>query len=354
MLGTFRLCLALLVALSHIGVDVFGLNPGVPAVVGFYLISGYVMTGLIRSHYATASRAWKFYVDRLMRLVPHYLVIAAITLGWFLAANTYTLYLATSPTPARILQNVLIVPMNYYMFNHSDQFALIPPSWSLGAEIQFYLVAPLLLLPFETRLRFVALAGSLLVYAVASFGFINSDWYGYRLLSGVLFMFVLGSIFHDLHHRRNGTLLSWLLVLAIGALVVLLASMLVKFGKLHLNYDRETLLGLAVGSLAVNILAPRARNRFDDMLGNLSYGVFLNQFLVQWVFFDGEVRGVVSTIGYLAISIVIAAIMFRFVERPVLKLRRRFRTVRQNNSPAGSQLLQRTVTPNGRGGGPAR
>ena len=335
MLGTLRLCFALLVALSHIGVDVFGLNPGVPAVTGFYLISGYVMTGLIRSHYATVSRAWRFYADRVMRLVPHYLVIAAIALVWFLVANTYTLYLATSPTPARILQNVLIVPMNYYMFNHSDQFALIPPSWSLGAEMQFYLIAPLLLLPFKTRLRLVALAGSLLVYAVASFGFINSDWYGYRLLPGVLFMFVLGSIFHDLHQKRSGASLAWLLVIATGVLTAVFALVLVRFGKLQLNYDRETLIGLAIGSLAVNILAPRARNRFDDMLGNLSYGVFLNQFLVQWVFFDGEVRGVASTIGYLAISIVIAAIMFKIVEKPVLDLRRRFRADRQSDSPAG-------------------
>lgn len=47
MLGVFRLALAL----SHVNVRIGGLNPGVIAVVCFYLISGYVMTGLLRSHY---------------------------------------------------------------------------------------------------------------------------------------------------------------------------------------------------------------------------------------------------------------------------------------------------------------
>ena len=40
MLGTWRYILAVLVALSHDGLRIQGLNPGVMAVVGFYLISG--------------------------------------------------------------------------------------------------------------------------------------------------------------------------------------------------------------------------------------------------------------------------------------------------------------------------
>src|SRR5665647_1194548 len=97
MLGTYRLLLALAVALSHAGFMLGPLNPGVIAVVGFYLVSGYVMTGLLRNHYAAVARVPKFYLDRALRLLPHYLAIAAITLVWFEWTGTCLLY--TSPSP---------------------------------------------------------------------------------------------------------------------------------------------------------------------------------------------------------------------------------------------------------------
>ena len=56
MLGSLRLLLALAVAASHVDYRIAGLNPGVSAVVGFYLISGYVMAGLLQRHYPTRRR----------------------------------------------------------------------------------------------------------------------------------------------------------------------------------------------------------------------------------------------------------------------------------------------------------
>src|SRR4051812_4441983 len=76
MLGTLRLVLALLVALSHANVKIGGLNPGVMSVVCFYLISGYVMTGLLRDHYSNVRRIPYFYLDRALRIFPQYLAIA--------------------------------------------------------------------------------------------------------------------------------------------------------------------------------------------------------------------------------------------------------------------------------------
>ncbi len=72
MLGTFRLFLAMLVASSHTGLSLAGLNPGVMAVVGFYLISGYVTAGLMARHYSDPSQVSSFYLDRAIRLLPQY------------------------------------------------------------------------------------------------------------------------------------------------------------------------------------------------------------------------------------------------------------------------------------------
>ena len=50
-MGTYRFILALLVLISHAGVSIGDYNPGVMAVISFYLLSGYVMTILINKYY---------------------------------------------------------------------------------------------------------------------------------------------------------------------------------------------------------------------------------------------------------------------------------------------------------------
>ena len=53
-MGLLRLFLAYMVLLSHAGVRIATYNGGVVAVIGFYLISGYVMAGLLRRYYDDA------------------------------------------------------------------------------------------------------------------------------------------------------------------------------------------------------------------------------------------------------------------------------------------------------------
>lgn len=146
MLGTWRFLLAALVALSHDGVLIAGLNPGVMAVVGFYLISGYVMTGLLRKHYSRLTHVPAFYADRALRLLPAYFTLMALTAAWWALAQEETAFLKLVPESLDWLNNLLIVPLNYYMVNGSDAFTLIPPAWSLGAEVQFYLLIPFILM----------------------------------------------------------------------------------------------------------------------------------------------------------------------------------------------------------------
>ena len=319
MLGTLRLALAILVALSHAGVGILGLNPGVVAVVGFYVISGYVMTGLIRDHYSTPRLIGNFYVDRALRLFPHYLAVFGLVMIWFMATGARNEALARYPTFVDILQNLTIVPMNFFMFNDSASFAPIPPSWSLGAEIQFYLVVPLLLL---LSLRRHAMAISVGIYVIAAWGVINTEWYGYRLLPGVLFMFLAGSLLYDSHHRgRSGARVVMLMVAGSIALAILLGLS----GKLDLPFNRETLLGICLGVPLVGALATLGRRPWDEMLGNLSYGVFLNHFLVKWVFLDRQATGATTLAIYVAASIALSAVLFVVVERPALALRRKLR-----------------------------
>lgn len=318
MLGSLRLLLALLVALSHAGVRVYGFNPGVTAVVVFYLISGYVMTGLLRTHYSEWREIPAFYLDRALRLYPQYLFIAGLTLGWMAATDARTAFLRHPPSIPDIVNNLAVIPLNLFMFNDSDQFTLIPPAWSLGAEMQFYLLVPILLL---TRMRGAVLLGSFVVFMLAAWGIIHTEWFGYRLLPGVLFMFLLGSCLHECH---RGRLSCCALPFASGLVLAGLLLVLGLSARLAVPYNAETLTGLLIGLPALHVLVRLPRRGWDDFFGDLSYGVFLCHFLILWLMGADAVQDW----GLAAYLIAAAALSFlsqRLVERPILRLRRKLR-----------------------------
>lgn len=323
MLGTFRLVLALLVALSHANVAIAGFNPGVVAVVCFYLISGYVMTGLLRDHYPDVQRMPRFYLDRALRIFPQYLVVAGLTLLWFAATGKHTAFLQHAPEGSDLLSNLVVVPLNYFMFNGSDRFTLIPPAWSLGAEIQFYLLIPVLLL---LRLRMAAFLVGLVVFAAAAWGRLHTDTFGYRLLPGVLVFFLLGSALYDMHRRKGRR--SGYVVMAVVILVAMFALLLARYGRLMSPYNPETLIGMAIGLPLLHWLGRLPQQALDNRLGDLSYGVFLNHFLIQWALV-GQPVGAGAFAAYLGVSLLLSALTQRLVERPVLRWRRNLRASRE-------------------------
>ena len=192
MFGSLRFILAILVAVSHLDfmIPLPGpgtINPGVFAVVIFYILSGYVMASSFSRNYSLSiSKASAFWIDRIFRVFPQYLFFLLLT-TLFLALTNYG-----SPQfhAGSFLSNLLIIPLNYYMFFDSSilqnpKWPLIPPAWSLGAELQFYALVPLLL--SQPKLRFITSGVSFFIFSLASFKLINQDYYSYRLIPGVLF-----------------------------------------------------------------------------------------------------------------------------------------------------------------------
>ena len=316
-MGVLRLLLAIAVLLSHADVRLAQLNPGVMAVIGFYLISGYVMAGLIHRHYGALARAPHFYLDRLLRLYPQYLVIGIAALAWHLIVDENVLFLTRTPTWQDIFNNLAIIPMNFFMWNASGDYALVPPSWSLGAEMQFYLLAPLLIL--FPRIGMAAALLSLLVQALAWLGVLHADWWGYRLLPGVLCFFLLGAA---LHNKRLAAPLAWASpALALGVYMALRAE-----GLHAAPYHTEVLIGWGLGAPLLWIAARLPRSGWDERLGDLAYGVFLNHFLLLWVFWGGKApSGLIGLTMLVAASIGLSWLIQRVIEQPVVLYRRHLR-----------------------------
>ncbi|WP_348539571.1 acyltransferase [Rhizobium sp. rho-1.1] len=309
-LGTYRLILALLVLYSHSFGTIFGWNPGVVAVISFLMISGYVMTALMSKNYPTARDIPAFYLDRAARLYPQYLFYLCLTIILVATVGLQSDFVSDH-RPASIALNFAILPLGFYMFG-LEHALYLPPAWSLGLEVSFYLFFPSFFLANE-RTKYMMAAASVAVFLLAFSGSINTDWFGYRLLPGTFFIFAIGSW---LARGNTRVALGATALFATLLIVCLIPSIGVR------SYNAEVALGGILGVFAVSSLTRLKRNRVDDYLGNISYGVFLNHFMFIFIY---QRYGIGLNLFLPVFSVLLSAATFELVESPSIKWRRRLR-----------------------------
>ena len=143
-----RAVAVLAVLLYHLGIN--WIPGGFLGVDLFFVISGYVITGLILDSISRSGtldlRA--FYLSRIRRLVPSLFAMVVMTLLYITTYAPETLRRFLSDLPY-----VFTGSMNWALVNRKqDYFQTIgrPPllqhTWSLAVEAQFYLIWPLVLL----------------------------------------------------------------------------------------------------------------------------------------------------------------------------------------------------------------
>ena len=279
MIGYIRLFLATAVLLSHVGVRFNGLNPGVIAVVIFYMIAGGVVAHIWQNVLPEGrNKLFHFYKDRCLRIFPLYFYTACLTLI-FLAITSYG---SPNYSVLALLNNALIIPLNYYMVIDSTVMTepawnLIPPAWSLGTELQAYILLPFALKYRRFRIMIVSL--SLIIYMAANLSFIHTDYFGYRLLPGVLFIFILGGSLKS----RGITQSYWLsTILFIASVITYIAITYQPIPpQMH---AQETLIGLMIGiPLLTAAHHLNIKVLYNKEMGALSYGIFLTHFLIIWL-----------------------------------------------------------------------
>lgn len=316
-MGIFRLLLAISVLISHTQRTYFGLNLGVVAVISFLMLSGFVMTILIEKHYKSSRLVSSFYLDRAMRLQPQYLFYLILFTLYYFLVGTPQPWIASIDAQSFIL-NVLIIPANFYMFSLMSDQVINPPTWSLGLEVCFYLAIPFLLI---YRLRKLAFLVSLFIFIAAYTGYINTDWFGYRLLPGTLFMFLMGSLLCK--SNRIDLFVFWgsWLVAVVGF------AYTITHPQTWLAWNREVLLGLCIAAPAIKLLSSMKSNKLDHLCGDISYGVFLNHFLIIWIArsFDIIIPTTLELGLMIILSIACAWITFQLIELPAIRIRKKLR-----------------------------
>lgn len=132
------------VVLYHFGVP--GFAGGFVGVDVFFVISGFLMTGIIIAGLERGSFSlWGFYLARARRIIPALLVLCAslLVLGWFWLPNAdYKMLAAHVGTAVAFISNLKFWREAGY-FDAASHEKWLLHTWSLSVEWQFYILLPL-------------------------------------------------------------------------------------------------------------------------------------------------------------------------------------------------------------------
>jgi peptidoglycan/LPS O-acetylase OafA/YrhL len=298
--------------------------PGRTAVWIFFGISGYVISyGFIYKKYCYSLISLKnFYINRLLRIYPLFICISLF--AWIIE------YYLSGVNPLR-LQDIYSQFLGL-QFNHN--YTLNGVFWTLGVEIHFYLIAPAICLLFTILnkkksvvvgiLFYVALVG-LQDLLVNKYGW-NYD--GRNIISNLphFFIGIIGCFFVSGFKPSNFRLVICIFI-SIFFLVV----------TNYLYHKNATMYWSPIGILLIDalililIIAHASINKdvsnskiylVFSFLGSISYGIYAWHPLLMRFIDNIQIQPFYVSVLILFITIVIAAISFKVMEKPSLKLRR--------------------------------
>jgi peptidoglycan/LPS O-acetylase OafA/YrhL len=324
-------------------------------VVFFFVLSGFLITGILWD--SKVSRHWlrNFYARRALRILPLYYAVLLVAASIMLARGARFTDLRSLGFYAVFLQNF---PAGWY-----PPLSLLgaPPLyhlWSLAVEEQFYLVWPFLLMPCRSRRAAVWLClgtfAASFAFRVAifanprlsadtalSFGELPITNVGALALGAALALAMRGG--RDEVKLRLARIYRLALPAFLGGLMVYLASSYVC-GTL-LQYPRvQFVIGLpAVSVMAAAaiplLLRPGLLRRFFSLaplttLGRISYGFYIFHLVLKPIIDTigfrvahtngGSEYQLVRFIAGFPITLLLSYVSFQFLELPFLRRKRNF------------------------------
>lgn len=309
--GALRMALAFAVFLHH----TTNFNLGMSAVLIFFVLSGYWVAAMWTHTYSKTALAYFTYlISRIWRVAPVFALCSAIT--WALL-----LWRGDAPDNVgglmrQLFSNVMILGYNSLPFQANI------PGWSLDIEMQFYLVAPVLIFLVSKNIRL------LLLCVLIS---ICSPWLGgSATVAPFLLFFGIGvaSASHDLKPSRElayGSLFMTLGVLFLCSMILVKDIMLDETQGPLLAFSSKTNLLIAVMMTPWALYTTRQTSGATDrMFGDLSYIFYLLHWSVLGALKTGEgtyADRILLCSEALVVIFVASYVIWRLFDRPINKLR---------------------------------
>jgi peptidoglycan/LPS O-acetylase OafA/YrhL len=340
-MGTLRTLLALAVCINHAG-GLWGYLAldGALAVQAFYVLSGFYIAWIYNEKYIHCRRsAVVFWTNRYLRLAPAY---AVVSLAAYFALDHHWLEILAAPFFAlALLSQATMIGQDAFMFlgyqpedatvfftPHFREltatdgipgfyFMLIPQGWSLGVEIWFYLLAPVLVRQSPRVLSFLVVTFLAMKWAAGPLLGLKGDPWSYRFFPFELATFLLGALAYRAWARRKRAR-SW------QGPVTFAGLMLVALAYAHLPMAPTTKSLLFLAALAAglpDIFEWTRRSALDRVVGGLSYPLYIVHMLCLSL-----LSGIVASAWHapvgVGLSLGAAVLLAVAVEGPCERLRR--------------------------------
>ncbi|RTM05628.1 MAG: acyltransferase [Bradyrhizobiaceae bacterium] len=326
------------VVLFHAGTR--GFSGGFVGVDIFFVISGFLITGVILNDYDRGRFSIKqFYYRRVLRLFPALFVMIAVVSGlavWVLLPGELVNFAKSLLATTFFFSNILFYEQTGY-FAPAAQTVPLLHTWSLSVEEQFYLFWPLLIgLPFlrgPWRLR-VAVIVTVLSFAL-SVVILRYDRAGAFYLSPPrIWELGIGAILAlapriDLSNRLSRE--------AIAAFGILLIAVSIKFLNSTVPFPGEMALLPCIGAASIilaggagpSVVSRVLSNPVVVFVGKISYSVYLWHWPV--ILFAQTALLLEQTLTNklieIVVSILLGAISWRWVETPFRQPKKRTASV---------------------------